>query len=95
MSNTHNCRNCKHYETHWGNTAPEGFELIIPERDNSCLGNMYAVCHDGKNDVMKAWWQENYDKLTTEVSDTACYCPTEFNAALDSLMNICGRLSKE
>lgn len=91
MSRQHNCTHCKQYERHWGSTAPEGFELISEDTD-SCLGNMYAKCNAGNNDVMKAWWDENRDKYVSEVSDTDCYDPTEFDAALDSVMEACDNL---
>lgn len=85
-----NCSRCKCYKNSYG-TWPDGY-IFISENEDSCLGKKYAICENGNNEIMKKWWIENGDKNPKEAEDLFCYIATEFDIALDEILDTASKL---
>ena len=85
-----NCSQCKAYKNSYG-LCPDGY-IFISENEDSCLGKKYAVCENGHNEVMKQWWIENGDLKPSETKDLFCYQATDFDIALDNVIDLCSKL---
>ena len=79
-----NCRNCKHFQFHWGSNPPEGFVAIADDYD----GTLYGKCAAGNDSVMIDWWNKNKDKLIDDLDVTLCACPEDLDNGVRRLAGI-------